>query len=228
MNHVKSMKTSPVVLMVIALAVTVGGLCSEAGALPHVFPDPSLPPVHPTDPLISYYGRNMHVIFPGDAVLYAPRHHGFTNVIRETVGADEIETFDSIMDVTVGFGLMPPVEIRLTGPVSTIVYGKAGNTTGDFQTEIISMSLIGDLGGASVEIRENPNMPSAGRTTITDLGGGLYEIDSFFDVFTELSRGGAPFEPAPNSGRMELCPEPATMAMVIVGGLAVLRRRRRV
>ena len=50
-------------------------------------------------------------------------------------------------------------------------------------------------------------MPSPGRTTITDIGGGLYQIDSFFDVFTELSIDGGAFQPQTNpAGRMDLVP----------------------
>ena len=39
------------------------------------------------------------------------------------------------------------------------------------------------------------------------MGGGLYQIDSFFDVFTELSIDGGPFQPQTNGpGRMVLRP----------------------
>ena len=229
MNHVKSMKMSLTVLMVIGLAVTVGVLCSEASALPHAgFTDPGLPPVHP-NPLISYYGRGVQAEFLQQGVILADlRHHSFTDVVREADGADEIETFNSILDAIAFVGGYPGAPVRLTGPVTTRVRNKVGNTTGEFQTEIMSMSLVGNVGGMDVEIRESLDYSSPGVTRITDLGGELYEIDSFFDVFTELSVNGGPFLPAENVGRMELCPEPATMAMLIVGGLAVLRRRRRV
>ena len=68
----------------------------------------------------------------------------------------------------------------LQGPVQVITLGKTGNTTGTFQTEMISMSLSGNVGGVAVQIREGPTQPSTGQTTITDIGGGLYQIDSFF------------------------------------------------
>ena len=65
---------------------------------------------------------------------------------------------------------------------------------------------------------------------VTDLGGGLYHIDSFFDVFTELSVDSGPFEAQLNgSVRMELnpnSPEPATM-MLLAAGLPMLIKRRR-
>ena len=56
------------------------------------------------------------------------------------------------------------------------------------------MSLYGYVpGGPPILIREDPAQASVGQTTITDLGGGLYHIDSFFDVFTELSVDGEGF-----------------------------------
>ena len=62
-----------------------------------------------------------------------------------------------------------------------------------FQTEMLSMSLT----SGGVMIRESPTLPSQGQTTKQDLGGGLYRIDSFFDVFTELSLdGGQSWHPA--------------------------------
>ena len=74
------------------------------------------------------------------------------------------------------------------GRVQTIAYGKGpGSITGTFQTEMLGMNLIGTGG---VMIRESPSRPSLGQTKITDIGVGLYHIDSFFDVFTELSLDG--------------------------------------
>ena len=36
-------------------------------------------------------------------------------------------------------------------------------------------------------VRESPTLASLGQTTITDIGGGSFKIDSFFDIFTKLS-----------------------------------------
>ena len=74
-----------------------------------------------------------------------------------------------------------------------MVYSYSDGDTGTFATEILSMSLSGDVGGISVDLRESPSVPTGGSTTINDLGGGLYDIDSFFDVFTELSVDSGPF-----------------------------------
>ena len=65
-----------------------------------------------------------------------------------------------------------------------------GQTAGTIETEIISMSLTGDVGGVSIEIREDPNHPSTGLLTPTGTAG---NFDSFFDVFTEISVDGSTF-----------------------------------
>lgn len=63
-------------------------------------------------------------------------------------------------------------------------------------TEIVAMNLSGDVGGHIVEI-QYPFPPSPGQPSFTDLGGGNWQIDSFFDVFTEISVDGGPFLTGP-------------------------------
>ncbi|MHC4717416.1 MAG: DUF7901 domain-containing protein, partial [Planctomycetota bacterium] len=70
------------------------------------------------------------------------------------------------------------------------IINPGGGTTGAFDTEMVSLSLSGGDFGTGTVLRTSPTMPSPGGHMITDLGGGLYHIDSFFDVFTELSVDG--------------------------------------
>ncbi len=176
-----------------------------------ILPDPDLPPE--SDPpdcedLMSLYALEgspllFNIIVPsytmGDI-----RHRCFTDVNRQTMGIDELETFNSIWDAIMDFG-SGPVPDSLIGPVQTITYGRTLGTTGTFDTEIISMSLSGDVDGMPIILRESPTQASLGQTSITDLGGGLYQIESFFDVFTELSvDGGETWYPADDSGRLTL------------------------
>ena len=103
---------------------------------------------------------------------------------------------------------------------------------GTFATEIVSMSLSGAplpvAGGNLLRISPNPSLSSQGGHNITDIGGGQYHIDSFFDVFTELSiDGGQSWIPINEPMRITGTPEPATICLLGLGGLALLRKRRR-
>jgi hypothetical protein len=90
-----------------------------------------------------------------------------------------------------------------------------------------SMMLTGTFGTMTVQIRESPTLPSIGQTTIQP-SGGEYWIDSFFDVFTELSINGGPWMPSDGSTHVDLVPEPASGALLVMGllGFVGLARRR--
>lgn len=102
-------------------------------------------------------------------------------------GADELATFEASLRATAMFGGQTSV-VELRGTVETLAVGKANQTTGSWPTEIISMDLRGSLpGGPNLVIRESPTQSSGGQSTITDIGDGNFQIDSFFDIFTEVS-----------------------------------------
>ncbi|MEQ1862581.1 MAG: HYR domain-containing protein [Chthoniobacteraceae bacterium] len=104
--------------------------------------------------------------------------------------------FRGLMSINGG----PDTPFSASGPVETLTMGKAGNTTGTFETEMRSMSLS----GGSLMIRESPTLPSLGMTAITDMGGGQFRVESFFDVFTELSvDGGATWMPSNGPTRIQ-------------------------
>lgn len=117
----------------------------------------------------------------------------------------------------------------MLGQAVVVLFDKEGFDTGTFQTELLQMDLVGSFNGNPVMIRESPTQASTGETTITDIGGGLYRIDSFFDVFTELSLdGGASWIPSDGGPtRMDLViPLPGALAMgLVLLPLVALRRR---
>ena len=79
------------------------------------------------------------------------------------------------------------------------------------------MSLSGMVSGISIEIRESPQKKSEGKTKVDKLGPGQFEIDSFFDVFVELSINGGPFQPQTNESlRMDLRPVPEPSGLVML------------
>ena len=181
---------------------------------------PDLPPE--MGEYVAYY----HAYYPQDVLLKDPIHSRFMNVTRVDDGSgNEIETFDSMLRATADVPSMGLFDepVMLTGPVTIRVDAYASGATGTFATEIVSMSLTGMVGSIPIEVRESPGLPSLGQTTIGDLGGGIYEIDSFFDVFTELSVGSGPFmADLTGPARMTLIPEPSSIVLAALGVLGLI------
>ena len=88
-----------------------------------------------------------------------------------------------------------------------------------FNSEMLAL----DIEGPGFLLRESPTLASTGRHTIANIGGGFFAIDSFFDVFLELSTdGGANWTPSSSSLPITtVTPEPATLLLLGVGGLLI-------
>lgn len=116
-------------------------------------------------------------------------------------------------------------------PVSFDVYALPGGPPFVLPVEMISLDISGGTLPSGMMIRESPTQPSAGFTTYEPIGGGQFRIDSFFDVFTELSLdGGATWIPSSGPSRMSTqTPEPSSIALFTMGalGMVMLRKRRR-
>ena len=95
------------------------------------------------------------------------------------------------------------------------------------------MSIAGEhptLG--MITIRESSTAASLGKYNITDLGDGAGELESFFDIWTEIRIGDAtqPFRQAASAVRLNLTsviPEPSSAVLLLAGVAGVGFRRRR-
>jgi hypothetical protein len=207
-------------------------------------PSPDLPPIIPEGYLSP---QDVHARYSGPAlaiVLSQLEHQPYAALpprsVCDPVGGGschEDHDFQSDLNGLVSVNNGPQMPIFMNGPVSTRAYNKGpGDVTGIFDVEMLSMNLVG--GPGPFMIRESPTRASTGKTSITDIGGGMYHIDSFFDVFTELSLdGGATWMPSnmgsdgqshPTRVYLGGIPEPASAVLLALGmlGFAAMARRR--
>jgi hypothetical protein len=84
------------------------------------------------------------------------------------------------------------VEVKLTPPPA------AGGT---IQTEMVALNLAGQADNKPVNYG---TLPALGTTTIIDQGGEDFSVDSFFDVFTEITIDTGPL--TPGAGPMQVPP----------------------
>jgi hypothetical protein len=77
--------------------------------------------------------------------------------------------------------------LLLTGSVEEEVLGRTFSTeTGSWNTKLVSLALSGPLQGHTLSLGLGAS-DSTATDSIDPIGGGLYQIDSFFDVFVDLT-----------------------------------------
>ena len=145
-----------------------------------------------------------------------PRHSDFTHCDPPPgPGGSTTHTVGSFVSAQISLNGGPAQAFNANGNMTVRVnFNHLTGPTRFFDTEMLQLDLTG---GGGQMIRESPTRQSTGKTAITDLGGGLFHIDSFFDVFTELSvDGGQTWHPStdaagnPYAGRMMI---PGTVAV---------------
>jgi hypothetical protein len=114
--------------------------------------------------------------------------------------------FDSLFDITyqawVSTGLEPVHRVTGHGTAHAVGVAPGGTNPQVFDTELVSLELVGLSHYPKFKFRESPTLESSGVTTREDLCPMCmgpftrWEISSFFDVFAEVSfDGGATWTP---------------------------------
>jgi len=193
-------------------------------------------------------GQGSHTFFVDDFELSNVFNAGSTPDAGNP--ADEVTQFFAEVLGRVNSPTLGIVDLPLfgSGEVTFVAQGKTGQETGTWQTELLSMSLSGQvstvLGPVNVFLRNAPGEQSLGELSVGGIinaenSGDLsapppdadgFLMDSFFNVFTEVSLDGANWASDKNgAGPAHLIPEPGTYTLLLVGlvGLWPLVRRRR-
>jgi hypothetical protein len=142
---------------------------------------------------------------------------------------DSSLTGDALINFVPQFGGPVWGDLSAAGAVLVTVQSYTnGITGGPFSTEMslnwTNVVVSWDATNVSFAI-QCPSAP--GQTTVTALQNGMYNIDSYFDVFTEISFDGVNWISADGRVRMILVPEPSSFVLLVFGAVALAVRVRR-
>ena len=150
-----------------------------------------------------------------------------------------------VANVTYDATLTPPGldniigSVALVGTVDETVVNRTSNSeTGTFTVDITGLTLSGPLSlpgspldGRTLLVNLDTSNTSSGATTITP-DGGVFRIDSFFDVFAEITLELPPPLTSPSTSVGPILtvavPEPSTWALMLLSftGLAFAAQRK--
>lgn len=151
---------------------------------------------------------------------------------------NQLSTFNSTLTAGLSIDGTPIGTFQFTGPAKVEIFNRTSQSDlGTFDTEMLQFDMAGDITGiGDLLIRESPTLASLGQTSVRSIAATrpLFQIDSFFDIFTEISiDGGLTWIPQSNGPtRVELqtaAPEPGTWLLLStsLAGLAAHRLSRR-
>ncbi len=166
-------------------------------------------------PGAAYHGGVAHSFLNGNALLTCGRHGEFSGAVEPPATPGATATVDYSATFEGQLALSPPlVAASVTHPLSIqvrmveqITLASTQGAVRTFDTELSAFELGGSTAPAGVLVRESPSVASTGRTTVTALTNGQYRIESFYDVWLEISLDdGATWNPAAEAVRMTLGP----------------------
>jgi len=186
--------------MLLLMALMLNSFASQAQGC--AFPDRTFPSAN------SMYKINSMLDFAGLQVNMTLNFTGISGGQNAPVNINDqlilncTATVAGSVDV-IGMGVIP-VNAPATFTVRIKKTGQIGNQE-TFETEMTALDITGGTLPPGTMIRESPMFPSNGTATMNVSGGSGYMVNSFFDVFTELTvDGGQNWIPASTAAPMTM------------------------
>lgn len=113
--------------------------------------------------------------------------------------------------------------ISITADVGFTYFGRTGpDELGTFPSQLTEFQFNTTINGHMLDAMLNSSTPSTGTTSIHSISGtldGPFEVNSFFDVFAEISIDGGPFVPGPEriTSLQSTVPEPSPVLLLLTG-----------
>lgn len=189
----------------------------------------------PTLPVLGVpYASSIGVgCFPAAGACVVPGTITLTSLVSSTFDSSgqNIVANASYVGTLTNLGGVPIGPVNLAGTLEEEIIGRTSSSAlGTWATELLALSLSGTVLGHTLTLTLDPAVPSTGFSSITVEGGqgDRFRIDSFFDVFVELSLDTIPpLSTTRGPLHLSLLLEPSTWLLLIGGiaGLGCLRRR---
>jgi hypothetical protein len=155
--------------------------------------------------------------------------------MRTVVGLDEQVAFNAALTADFFFfddvGQTEEGQLTLSGPAEMLVSGKAGQDVGTFQTEIVSLDLMGDAGGVAglLQLQQSPTQPSLGQATVLPYQPPVFpdafEIDGTMDLVV-TSPGLVGGDVTIPLSLDAIVPEPHSLSLVAAAAAGLLIRAK--
>jgi len=186
--------------------------CSKDGSDP-VGPGVTVGTVSLPVPGAVYRGGDPHVFMGGQVALFCGVHGGFTSAtappttVGQTVRSEYTATFVGELTLeppavasSETHGLALPARMA-----ETITLARESGGTRTYDTELVTFELQGTGMPSGIMVRESSGQASTGVTTVTALSGGQSRVETYYDVWLDVSLdGGLTWTQADAAVRMTL------------------------
>jgi len=160
-----------------------------------------------------------HATYGNGLIIRNVSHKKFTQSLPPPpLGLTQVHAFNSMVEMDVSSdGGLSFQHVSAPANTSVSVHHTSDDATTNksfFDTEMLQLDIVGGLLPGGVMVRESPTRASTGKTVTQGIGGG-FMIDSFFDIFTELSiDGGQSWLPALEAVAVDLTIDPTQITPV--------------